>query len=81
MLGPWEMGKWLDIIWPEMSHHDLEQVIERMKIFFFRTDPKKLEENGITHIVSILSSMQYKKSDKSEKVKTIKVITKLAQST
>ena len=46
-----------------------------MKIFFFRTDPKKLEENGITHIVSILSSMQYKKSDKSEKVKTIKVIT------
>jgi len=34
------------------------------------TDPKKLEENGITHIVSILSSMQYKKSDKSEKYKT-----------
>ena len=51
------------------------QTIEGMKIFFFRTDPKKLEENGITHIVSILSSMQYKKSDKSEKVKTIKVIT------
>ena len=70
MLGRWEMGKWLDTIWPEMSHHDLEQVIEGMKIFFFRTDPKKLEENGITHIVSILSSMQYKKSDKSEKVKT-----------
>ena len=62
-----------------MSHRQ-EQFIERMKIFFFRTDPKKLEENGITHIVSILSSMQYKKSDKSEKVKTIKVITKLAQS-
>ena len=36
---------------------------------FFRTDPKKLEENRITHIVSILSKMQYKKSDKSEKVK------------
>ena len=29
-----------------MSHRQ-EQFIEGMKIFFFRTDPKKLEENGI----------------------------------
>ena len=39
----------------------------------FRTDPKKLEENRITHIVSILSKTQYRKSDQSEKVKTSSV--------